>query len=56
MFTGADSWPAKGIILKIVAALTVRLVSLNYNCFWIFLGLNAFPGKDSVISLENVSE
>lgn len=36
----------------------VRLVTLNYSCFWIsevFLGLNAFPGKDSVISLESVS-
>lgn len=38
MFTGADSWPAKGITLKIVAALMVRLVTLNYSCFWISEG------------------
>lgn len=58
MFTGEDGWPAKDSILKIVAAFMVRLVILNYSCFWIsegFLGLNAFPGKDSVISLESVS-
>lgn len=58
MFTGTDSWPAKDRTLKIVAAFMVRLVTLNYSCFWIskgFLGLNAFPGKDNVISLESMS-